>query len=324
MKNKILTDIKIPQCSVWQGKTDYLFQNAKKKGGTFRRFVQLLKQAKNYDVVVTADIKTAQIFGLFRYVFQWKKPRHIILELMLDESREDIRWKTKRLFQRICFSAADIIFVSSRREISSYAKRLKLSENRLRFLPFHTDIIVPKMIKGSGYILSAGRTGRDFVTLARAVKGLDVKVVVVSDQYHAAGIDFPPNMEVYCEIPYKQYLALLHSCSMVIVPLKKLVKSTGQVVFLEAMALGKPVIATDTVGTEDYLEDGVTGTLVPPEDSNALRAAIVRFIEKPHYYKSLADKAFIQIKEKHTFSVYTGHILHEAEKLISSDSRSIS
>ena len=197
-----------------------------------------------------------------------------------------------------------------------YAKRLGLPEERIRFLPFHTNIIKPGIVSGTGgYIFSAGRTGRDFATLADAVKGLDINVIVVTDQYHLKGVYFPSNVEVYCNIPYKKYMELLHKCSMVVVPLKKLIKSTGQVVFLEAMALGKPVIATNTVGTEDYIKHGTTGILIPPEDSKALRKALLDFMENPSFYSSLSERALEQIKIKHTFEAYTGTILCTAEEI---------
>jgi hypothetical protein len=41
-----------------------------------------------------------------------------------------------------------------------------------------------------------------------------------------------------------------------------------------AMMFGKAVVATISIGTEDYIEDGVTGLLVPPHDGPALAAAI--------------------------------------------------
>ena len=314
-KIKILTGIKISQCPVWSSKTDFLFGNIQRKG-TISNFLHLLKASRNYDVLVTAGSRYAQLFGLYRSLLGKKKPGHIILELMLDEDQDDILWKIKVFFQRLCFSSVDVVFVSARREIDVYAKRLRLPENRVRFLPFHTNIIEPSMVPGTGeYIFSAGKTGRDFATLAAAVEGLDVKVVVVSDQYHLQGINFPPNVEVYCDIPYEQYMKLLRGSSLVVVPLKKLVKSTGQVVFLEAMALGKPVVVTETVGSEDYIEHEVTGILVPPEEIHALRQAVINFIEDPESYKTMADRALYQIKERHTFEVYTRNILNIAQEI---------
>jgi glycosyltransferase involved in cell wall biosynthesis len=45
-------------------------------------------------------------------------------------------------------------------------------------------------------------------------------------------------------------------------------------VLLEAMARGRPIVATAVGGVADALEDGVTGTLVPPNDVAALAGAL--------------------------------------------------
>jgi glycosyltransferase involved in cell wall biosynthesis len=45
---------------------------------------------------------------------------------------------------------------------------------------------------------------------------------------------------------------------------------------LEAMALARPVVATDVGGTRDLVLDGETGHLVPPGDGQAVRRALLR------------------------------------------------
>src|SRR5262245_55492971 len=47
---------------------------------------------------------------------------------------------------------------------------------------------------------------------------------------------------------------------------------------MEAMAVGVPVIATNIAGTSELIEDGKTGILVRPSDSQALADAVVRMM----------------------------------------------
>jgi glycosyltransferase involved in cell wall biosynthesis len=52
-------------------------------------------------------------------------------------------------------------------------------------------------------------------------------------------------------------------------------------VLLEAMARGKPVVATAVGGTPELVVDGETGLLVPPGDVGALAAALGTLLRDP-------------------------------------------
>jgi glycosyltransferase involved in cell wall biosynthesis len=52
-------------------------------------------------------------------------------------------------------------------------------------------------------------------------------------------------------------------------------------VFLEAMAMGVPVVGTRVIGSEDAVDDGVTGLLVPYADPAALAGAVRSILEDP-------------------------------------------
>ena len=52
-------------------------------------------------------------------------------------------------------------------------------------------------------------------------------------------------------------------------------------VLLEAQAAGLPVVATDVGGNPELVQEGVTGFLVPPQDSAALAGAMLRMQQLP-------------------------------------------
>jgi glycosyltransferase involved in cell wall biosynthesis len=60
---------------------------------------------------------------------------------------------------------------------------------------------------------------------------------------------------------------------------------------LEAMACGLPTIATDVGGIAEAVEDGVTGRLVPPEDTAALAAAISALAHDPEGLRAMGERA---------------------------------
>jgi glycosyltransferase involved in cell wall biosynthesis len=77
---------------------------------------------------------------------------------------------------------------------------------------------------------------------------------------------------------------------------------------LEAMALGLPVIASRVGGLEENVADGSTGILVPPEDPEALSAAIVRVIQDRQLAQGLATGGLEWARTTYTLERFVGGI----------------
>lgn len=73
-------------------------------------------------------------------------------------------------------------------------------------------------------------------------------------------------------------------------------------VVLEAMACGKPVIATDTGGTSELVFVDSTGLLVPPRSSEALTGALKRLLEEPEFRSNLAKNGYSLVSESFSWS----------------------
>ena len=71
------------------------------------------------------------------------------------------------------------------------------------------------------------------------------------------------------------------------------------IAILEAMAMGRPVIATPVGGIPEIIRDGETGLLVEPRDSLALAEAITRLLQDPKRASELGLKAQSLVREEY-------------------------
>jgi glycosyltransferase involved in cell wall biosynthesis len=69
-------------------------------------------------------------------------------------------------------------------------------------------------------------------------------------------------------------------------------------VALEAMALGKPVVATKVGGVPQVVEDHSTGLLVPPHDPDAFAEALLQLASSPELARRLGERGRVRHGER--------------------------
>jgi phosphatidylinositol alpha-1,6-mannosyltransferase len=87
-------------------------------------------------------------------------------------------------------------------------------------------------------------------------------------------------------------------------------------VFLEAMAHGKPVIGGAHGGTPDIVEDGVTGLLVPHGDAEILAGALESLLSDPARAYTMGERGRERVQTAYTFERFQLELTHTMEDVL--------
>lgn len=79
-------------------------------------------------------------------------------------------------------------------------------------------------------------------------------------------------------------------------------------VVMEAMAMQKPVVATDVNGARELMVDGRTGIIIPPKNPQELAAVIVRVIDNPSMMAAFSREGYERVSREFTMSAMTDHL----------------
>lgn len=108
----------------------------------------------------------------------------------------------------------------------------------------------------------------------------------------------PPHVHMVGTWKHDAVMAAWQGSTLALTP--SLVPETFGIVALEAMAMGRPVIASRIGGLPDVVDDGTTGLLVPPGDTQALQHAIEQLLANPELRKHMGEAARRRSAEFHT------------------------
>ncbi len=89
----------------------------------------------------------------------------------------------------------------------------------------------------------------------------------------------------------------------------------GRVV-VEAIAAGRPAVATAAGGVLDIVEDRVTGLLVPPRDASQMAQAIIHLLRHREQAQRMGQRAQRYVKEWFSVRRHTAAVQHVYERLL--------
>jgi len=77
-------------------------------------------------------------------------------------------------------------------------------------------------------------------------------------------------------IPFEEAIELYRRATVVVLPY---IDATSSGVIPLAFSCHRPVVATDVGTNRDFIEDGITGFLIPPRDVGALANAVINILQ---------------------------------------------
>lgn len=168
----------------------------------------------------------------------------------------------------------------SRAEVEIVSREAGIPKSNIHFtafcstLPDHLDAgsrQTPSASSGQFTFFSGGNSLRDYDTLLAAAEGKDENFVIASSLEHGA---LPDNVE-FSHHSHENFFKKMVECDAAIVPILPVEgRSVGQQTYLNALALGEPLIVSDVIGVKDHIEDKVHALIVPPENEALLSKAI--------------------------------------------------
>lgn len=172
-------------------------------------------------------------------------------------------------------------------DVAMYHRAFDFPIERIAFVPW-------PMITGDNYsgadplplverriVLSSGRANCDWETLLAAAHDQHWPLVIVCSENDLSRIRDNPlskGVNILTEISHSEHESLVKSARLYVLCLKQSNISSGQIRLSHCSEFLTPVVASDVYGLRGYLEDGVTGLAVPPEDPASLREVVNRLL----------------------------------------------
>ena len=263
--------------------------------------MEVLRRRNAFDAILTWGERDAIGVGALMLLLS-RRPVHVSILFW------PAKWK-KALPLRVVQRGVDRMIVPSPLQRRLSLEQFGLPTSKVVDLPWTVDTRFFRPMPCAGphdTICSVGLEMRDYATLLAALHPLDFRCHIAV----GAGAATSTPEDALAGMPLREGITLgrkspvelreLYACSrFVVVPLHPSDSDNGITTCLEAMAMGRAVICTETAGQIGVLQDGVNSIRVPPRDEVALRRAIERLWNEPELCARLGAAGRRLVEERY-------------------------
>lgn len=257
-------------------------------------WLDIYKKAKKYDYVYGAADFTVDFLGLLKKIRLFKP--HLIA--IFHHPPFDLRLK---------FEKYDKVIFLSKYSFKEMNQKFPKRQHEFEFMQWGPDLnfyinnistINCNIINKDLIFISNGKTKRDHELFLSAAESSQNKIVIVSDEYN-----IPNNYNSKCKYTeiYNQnspndinMIHLLNKCSVLVIPTPKTNKRLGPIgltSFLDAVALGIPIISADNTAFANIIVDKKLGFIYNAGDQVDLENKMNLFKKNPLLINELGFNA---------------------------------
>lgn len=267
----------------------------------FLQTIQTLKDINKFDLIITHSAQSGILLAFIRKLGFFKSVKHVMIDIGSFNSA-----KEKGLihhFIRFASKSIDGLIYHTSSQILYYRKRYPWLVEKSKFIHFGADpdfFLIKNDIERNveNKILCIGYDKRDWDTLIKAFIDLHdnrYKLKIIGNKN--LKVDHS-NIELENYIPIQKLIEEMATSKLIVVPLKNLNYSFGQMTVLQSMAMQKTVLAAKVFSLIDYIEDGVDGVFYKDEDYLDLKSKIMILLENETLMENIGKNARKTIEQK--------------------------
>ncbi len=269
-------------------------------GGVLALFRAVLQA---HIVVLNIETRVLLILCLWRMLWPFGRWKLVSLDLVLSRpvttKQAFVAWGKKQLLRQVDR------FLLYFKDTGAYARWYGITPHRTTYIPFKVNIWQEVSdggcpSHGGEYVLTAGRSKRDLETFLVAMDQLGYPGILLHQPpgmiaRHGTTLPacpLPQNVRMVEDLGGQDsWVEFLRGAKIVVLATKAdTISPSGISTYLDAMALGKCVVATESPATRGLLKD--EAVVVPPADPTALATAIRSVWEDASAREAIARRGY--------------------------------
>lgn len=295
------------EASVSNGIRNGKFSNIDRYLKYFLFPLKIFINRKQYNNIVAWQQFYGLLYAFYCRLFHTKKNNNLIIMTFIYKPKTGLLGKIYSCFMNYIVQSnyIDAFICFSKKECEYYANIFNVSKEKFNFCTLgiekvkiknKEEINITAVINSEEKktIISCGRSNRDYNFLYNALKETKYKLNIISDE---CKLENYKNITIYNNIMGQDFFEMLDKSYIVVIPLEDENISSGQLVVLQAMQLGKPVICINSNTVTDYIENEVNGFIIQ-KDEKYLRDLIEKLYNDNDLYNKISNNQKEIFEEK--------------------------